>query len=63
MTTTTKHRHRTKTSRTICFGGPIDGARPNPAAHGNICVIDICACGATRAANVNGQYVEQGTWR
>jgi hypothetical protein len=34
----------------------------NRAAHGNICVIDTCKCGATRRINVNGTHIERGAW-
>ena len=55
------HRHRPKTSIDRCYCGPV--AHPeNRAAHGNIVVIDTCACGATRATNVNGNHIERGPW-
>lgn len=56
------HRHRAKTTITRCFSGPVSG-RQNPAAHGNVCRIDTCSCGATRATNVNGNHVERGDWK
>lgn len=34
----------------------------NRAAHGNICIVETCACGATRSTNVNGLHFEQGVW-
>lgn len=34
----------------------------NRAAHGNVCLIQHCDCGAWRAMNVNGKHVEQGPW-
>jgi hypothetical protein len=34
----------------------------NPAAHGNICVVDTCRCGAQRRTNVNQIHVERGPW-
>lgn len=32
------------------------------AAHGNVCVVDTCRCGAERQTNVNGRHVERGPW-
>jgi hypothetical protein len=31
-------------------------------AHGNICVIDTCSCGAVRKTNINGNHIERGPW-
>lgn len=44
------------------FRGPAPGARENPMAHGGCRVTERCACGAVRVTNVNGIYVEVGTW-
>lgn len=59
------HRHRAikGATKTYCYSGPIEGARENPRAHGNICFVEICKCGATREANSNWGHVEQGRWR
>lgn len=35
----------------------------NRAAHGGICRIEYCCCGATRRTNINGSHVEQGDWK
>lgn len=34
----------------------------NPSAHGGICLVDTCSCGATRRSNVNGKHAEIGVW-
>lgn len=61
--TTHHHRHRPAKGKTIerCYGGPV-AERENPAAHGNIVVIDECRCGAHRATNVNGRHIERSEW-
>jgi hypothetical protein len=57
------HRHRTKTTDIYCYNSPIVGAKYERRAHGAVCIVDRCACGATRACNSNGQFQEQGPWR
>jgi hypothetical protein len=44
------------------FQGPIHGARLNPAAHGNVCIVATCRCGAARRSNVNQRHAERGPW-
>lgn len=61
--THTKHRHKMATVQIYCFTGPIDGARPNPRAHGNVREVHTCRCGAARNRNVNGDATETGSWR
>ena len=57
-----QHRHRTKITVTRCYTAPV--AHPgNPAAHGSVCRIDVCKCGAVRMTNVNGMHVERGEWK
>lgn len=58
------HRHRAKPAlaKVRGYSGPIQGARENRAAHGNVQVIDTCSCGATRRTNVNQGHVERGPW-
>ena len=34
----------------------------NPAAHGGICKIDRCLCGAVRKTNINGVHSETSGW-
>ena len=57
------HRHRADPSKRIerPFSGPV--ARPaTREAHGGICLVDRCKCGATRETNSNGGHVERGPW-
>lgn len=56
-----KHTHRTIKSEDFAFSGPV--AQPaNQAAHGNICRVDTCRCGATRRTNINQRHIERGQW-
>lgn len=59
---THKHKAKPALTRERCFSGPVSGAEPNRAAHGNITVTEQCQCGATRKTNVNGHHVERGGW-
>jgi hypothetical protein len=57
----TEHKHKAvRTIRRCFFGGVAD--RENRAAHGGICEISTCRCGATRSTNVNGPHIERGKW-
>lgn len=58
----TGHRHRVKSTRTVGFSGPV--ANPeNRDAHGGVCHVDTCACGATRRTNSTGRgRDERGPW-
>jgi hypothetical protein len=59
---TARHRHRPVRTETRPFFGPV--ARPeNRAAHGNVTLVQHCACGAVRRINVNGQREERGKWQ
>ena len=57
---------KTTVIETFGFTGPV--ARypytdENPAAHGNITVIEECEqCGAQRAVNINQNFYEYSTW-
>ena len=57
-----RHRHRMVWTAFRCYSGPIAGAEPNRAAHGNVTETQRCACGATREINVNGRHIEAGPW-
>ena len=57
----TTHEHRAIRTYDRCYTGPVS-RNENPLAHGCICEIEVCDCGAERRANVNGCYVEQGSW-
>lgn len=54
-------RHRVDRTLTRPFMGPVRQPQ-NRAAHGNVCYVDICTCGATRRRNVNNWATEQGPW-
>lgn len=55
------HRHKPQTTEVRAYRGPV-AARPNPKAHGNVCFIDRCRCGAERATNSNAGARERGPW-
>ena len=35
----------------------------NRAAHGGVCIVETCSCGATRMTNRNGRHQEVGAWK
>ncbi len=57
------HVHRPDPSRTVTrpFAGPVSKYE-NRAAHGNVCEVFTCKCGATRLVNINGNHIERGDW-
>jgi hypothetical protein len=58
-----KHRHRPVRREIRGFVGPIEGARrQDRRAHGNVTFVWHCKCGATKKANINGQWAEVGRW-
>jgi hypothetical protein len=59
----TTHRHRAvpKLRKTRGFAGCV-GYDCDPRAHGNVVVIDTCACGEVRRTNVNQRYTETAGW-
>lgn len=56
-----KHRHKTIETTDRPYTGPVSRTE-NRAAHGGICRVDRCECGAERRVNVNGVHREIGTW-
>ena len=63
---TAKHKHVALPHKTreYPYRGPISiPVKYNDRAHGGICVVEECECGARRSANVSAGHVEQGTWR
>ena len=60
--TTKTHRHSVATSKDRGFSSPVNAERENRAAHGNICRIDTCSCGAKRWTNINQQHTESSGW-
>jgi hypothetical protein len=62
------HRHRPKKTVEYGFTGPVTAETSgyyaqNQRAHGNICVVATCSCGATRRTNVNQWHIERGRWK
>lgn len=59
----TRHKHRAVRERAADrpYLGPVS-ADENRAAHGGICRVDVCACGAQRRTNINGRHTERGQW-
>ena len=57
------HRHRPDPTKTYerCYSGPVS-PRQNPVAHGNICIVEECSCGAVRRTNSNAGAIERGPW-
>lgn len=48
---------------TTCVTPAECAARPERQdAHGNIVIVDVCSCGATRQAESNGGRVNFGPW-
>ena len=60
---TATHRHRAIASRTETrpFTGCVNHPC-NPVAHGGVCLIEHCACGAWRAINSNAGQLETALW-
>jgi len=55
------HKHRIKFRSIVPFSGPVADPQ-NRMAHGNLCQIDLCSCGAERRTNCNLGYRERGPW-
>lgn len=55
------HRHRAEKTTNRPYTGPVS-TRENRAAHGGVCVVDVCKCGAERRTNSNGGHLERGPW-
>lgn len=56
------HRHKAVKTEDFGFTGPVS-PNENRAAHGNICRVETCACGANRKTNINQQHEECGEWK
>jgi hypothetical protein len=57
------HRHRVKTEKIYAYTGPIYSAsKENRKAHGGVCIVAYCACGAKRRTNSTGHHQERGAW-
>lgn len=59
-----KHRHKPQPNKTIerCYSAPVSIGKQNRMAHGGVCYIETCQCGATRKKNVNQCHIERGEW-
>jgi len=56
-----QHTHCPETSEIRPFFGAV--AFPETrAAHGGVCEVATCSCGATRRTNRNGSHAEFGKW-
>ncbi len=56
------HRHRAKTSVTVGYRGPVGPHwQQNQKAHGGVCIVETCACGARRETNSTGGKDRQET--
>jgi hypothetical protein len=61
------HKHKVKSVEvypwTTCVRGE-NGGRPcpNPAAHGNVVLVQRCACGAVRLVEANYEHRVMGRW-
>lgn len=68
------HVHRQARSRaalaardgsTRCYSAPVrqpESPAYEPRAHGNVCRVETCRCGARRVVNINAGFIECGTW-
>ena len=62
------HKHKAKVTTMRGYSGTAAGAHYTPRgeerrAHGGVCHVERCSCGATRETNSNGRYDERGTWQ
>jgi hypothetical protein len=61
--TTTYHQHRAVPNRREIRGYTGSVSREEePRAHGGVCVVDHCRCGAVRRTNENQCWMERGEW-
>lgn len=58
------HTHRPATHELRPYIGPVAATidDENVAAHGNVCEVQRCRCGAVRSVNINGRHRERGPW-
>lgn len=56
------HRHRAKKTTDRGYSAPVSTYNQNPSAHGNICEIARCSCGAVRYRNINQNHIESSGW-
>lgn len=56
-----EHDHKSTETREEGFICPVTWPE-NRLAHGGICRVETCSCGAVRRINVNHQHEEYGPW-
>jgi len=56
-----RHKHRSIRVTVAPYFGPV-AIPPVRAAHGGVCYVHACKCGATRKINNNGRHSERGPW-
>jgi len=56
-----KHTHKPKTSKEVPFSHAV-ASPENARAHGGVCIVDTCRCGAVRRTNRNAGQIERGPW-
>jgi hypothetical protein len=56
-------RHKAATEVTVGYRGPVGPHdRQRPEAHGGVCHVETCRCGAKRRTNSNGGRTETSGW-
>ena len=57
------HKHTAKTETTVGYRHPVGPVeQQDERAHGGVCHVETCACGAQRHTNSNGRHKERGEW-
>ena len=57
------HKHRVHHTTTICYRGTVAAViTEDRRAHGGVCFVDRCKCGAKRETNSTGGHIERGRW-
>lgn len=57
------HKHKAVRETTIGYRGPVGPHwRQNQQAHGGVCFVERCSCGAVRHTNSNGNATESSGW-
>lgn len=56
------HKHKAVQEKTVSYRGTAQGARENRRAHGGVCYVAMCQCGARRETNSNAGAIERGAW-
>jgi len=56
------HTHKATKTETRGYSGGVSVRNENRAAHGGVCYVETCSCGAVRHVLVNGRHTEEGEW-